>query len=599
MNYVKHLNLFGVEAKEIPNITGEGAPTTTTEGAVGCLYMDTLTGEMYKCVAVSNGIYTWTYVEKLIDKHGNNILPPDAESGYYNPSSAMTPMTSASHVRTPKPIPVVGGKRLYGCSNGFGEVTTWTLCVICLDSNGAYIMHNASNAVGVADGSFYMDLPNNCVAVHVWVGGGSSGIGISDICLSYLPLRSFEAYFEQKILSDDVLPEHLKEQNVLVWENVNDRVINGLVNYAGNILNYAGYKAAYATLEPNARYRITAYCPESAHLLIPFDESGNVLSSMQGILPSAENGGILNGSYYDYNAVEFIMPPAAYSVALNSLSTYREPIIEKVVPVDSLREKVSDVSGKVDNALPLKGKVIVNFGDSIFGKRRPPDDISTELARLTGATVYNCGFGGCRMSQHGMTNFDAFSMYRLADAIVSGDWSLQDAGITDTTHSENVPSYFSEALAILKGLDFNNVDIITIAYGTNDFTADVDMENADNAYYTATFAGALRYSVEALLNTYPHLKIFICSQTYRFWMDSNNVFIDDSDSHTNSDGVKLTDFVAKTEDVAKAYHLPYIDNYDIGMNKYNRSQYFPSTDGTHPLTTGCHLIAAHMAKELF
>lgn len=59
MNHVDHLNLFGVEAKEIPCIKGEGAPTTATEGAVGCFYMDTDTGRVYKCTAVTDGVYTW------------------------------------------------------------------------------------------------------------------------------------------------------------------------------------------------------------------------------------------------------------------------------------------------------------------------------------------------------------------------------------------------------------------------------------------------------------------------------------------------------------------------------------------------------------
>ena len=248
---------------------------------------------------------------------------------------------------------------------------------------------------------------------------------------------------------------------------------------------------------------------------------------------------------------------------------------------------------------PLRGKVIVNFGDSIFGNRRPPDDISTELARLTGATVYNCGFGGCRMSAHNLTNYGAFSMFKLADAIASGNWDEQDSGIANTTQGEAVPSYFADSLAILKGLNFSDVDIITIAYGTNDFAASVNMENENDTKDTATFAGALRYSIETLLNAYPHLKIFVCSQTYRFWMDSSNVFTKDSDTKTNSDSAKLTDFVAKTEEVAKAYHLPYINNYDIGMNKYNRSYYFSATDGTHPLIIGCKLIAANIAKYLF
>ena len=59
MNYVESFNLFGTEAKQIPCIKGTGAPTDKTEGAAGCFYMDTDTGEIYKCVSVSEGAYAW------------------------------------------------------------------------------------------------------------------------------------------------------------------------------------------------------------------------------------------------------------------------------------------------------------------------------------------------------------------------------------------------------------------------------------------------------------------------------------------------------------------------------------------------------------
>lgn len=62
MNYVKHLNLFGVDAKEIPCIVREGTPTEETEGDVGCLYMDNDTGDIYKCVSADHGLYTWVGV---------------------------------------------------------------------------------------------------------------------------------------------------------------------------------------------------------------------------------------------------------------------------------------------------------------------------------------------------------------------------------------------------------------------------------------------------------------------------------------------------------------------------------------------------------
>lgn len=64
MNYVKNFNLFGVEAQQIPCAPNAGAPTSSTEGAIGCLYMNTDNGDIYKCTAVNEAddgskTYTW------------------------------------------------------------------------------------------------------------------------------------------------------------------------------------------------------------------------------------------------------------------------------------------------------------------------------------------------------------------------------------------------------------------------------------------------------------------------------------------------------------------------------------------------------------
>lgn len=153
-------------------------------------------------------------------------------------------------------------------------------------------------------------------------------------------------------------------------------------------------------------------------------------------------------------------------------------------------------------------------------------------------------------------------------------------------------------MTLIKSIDWSNVDIITIAYGTNDFTASINLDSESNKYDTLTFAGALRHSIETILDAYPHIKIFICGQTYRFWMNEG-VFVDDSDTRMINN-MKLTDFVTKTKDVAKQYHLKFIDNYyDLGINKFNRKHWFPSNDGTHHNRLGATLIAQHMANEMF
>ena len=236
----------------------------------------------------------------------------------------------------------------------------------------------------------------------------------------------------------------------------------------------------------------------------------------------------------------------------------------------------------------MRNKTIVNFGDSIFGNTRAPEDISTYIANQTGATVYNVGFGGCRMGEHA-ENWDCFSMYRLADAITTSNWSLQDNAINDTEWNE--PSYFDDSLELLKSIDFNTVDIITIAYGTNDFTSGNPISKLEDA---------LKYSIETIQNAYPDINIVVCSPTYRFWVDSSNyAFLYDSNSH-EINGQKLTDFVEKIKVVANEYGLVYIDNYnDSGICYDNITKCFPAGDGTHHNKVGRKMIAENMAKELY
>lgn len=62
MNYVNAMNNLGLEMRQLPCFLGKGAPTTATEGAVGELYMDTDTGDIYKCIAVKDGAYIWKLV---------------------------------------------------------------------------------------------------------------------------------------------------------------------------------------------------------------------------------------------------------------------------------------------------------------------------------------------------------------------------------------------------------------------------------------------------------------------------------------------------------------------------------------------------------
>lgn len=59
MDFWKDLGRLHVYAKEIPCLTGPGAPGPQTEGAPGVLYMDTDSGALYKCRGGEKGACRW------------------------------------------------------------------------------------------------------------------------------------------------------------------------------------------------------------------------------------------------------------------------------------------------------------------------------------------------------------------------------------------------------------------------------------------------------------------------------------------------------------------------------------------------------------
>jgi lysophospholipase L1-like esterase len=240
-------------------------------------------------------------------------------------------------------------------------------------------------------------------------------------------------------------------------------------------------------------------------------------------------------------------------------------------------------------AHPLMGKKILCLGDSIFGAKNT--EVSEFFKSITKANVYNCALGGTRMAQH-EEGWDNWSMYRFAYSIANNDWAIQENGLTHT----NVPPFAEERLAFIKTLDFNDIDVITINHGTNDWSGSITLDNDSNPLDTTTYMGALRYSIETILTAYPHLKIVVLSPCWRYWNDSDGNFANDSNTRTNTLGEALVSYVSKGKEVAESYQLDWVDLYHIGFNKFTTSIYFPSTDTTHPNNTGRLAIAKKMSE---
>lgn len=253
------------------------------------------------------------------------------------------------------------------------------------------------------------------------------------------------------------------------------------------------------------------------------------------------------------------------------------------------------ITGKAEYSVrkPLLGKKMVNFGDSIFGNFTAPTDITSYISELSGAEAINCAFGGTRMtdnSEYGDKGY--FSMCKLAEAIAAGNPNYpEQTSALGRMSGEPLYDLYLANLNKLKAIDFSEVDIITIEQCTNDYYGDVRLSQEGSSSHLV-YDVAMRYVIDTLLTAYPNLNIIIIGPIYR-WFSATS----DSNNYTNTHGNTLMDFRDKMHEIADEYNLPFIDDYYIGINKYNHAEYL--SDGTHPTESGRYLIGRHISHELY
>lgn len=101
MNFVESLSMFYTDVKEIPCVTGEGAPTSKTEGAPGVLYMDMENGTLYKCRGADyvNETFTWEEIggDGTRGENGGYYIPAVTQTD----TAAMTVAFTASNSEMP------------------------------------------------------------------------------------------------------------------------------------------------------------------------------------------------------------------------------------------------------------------------------------------------------------------------------------------------------------------------------------------------------------------------------------------------------------------------------------------------------------------
>ena len=346
----------------------------------------------------------------------------------------------------------------------------------------------------------------------------------------------------------------------------------------GKISNLSSYWCLpFVSVKPNHKYRT-----EDQTQVVFYSATGEFLSAL---LPN----GSASWTGVD-TEMDFTTPSNCAFISVNAQNSH-----EKLFDMEPYT-----VVGDIINPQKLHGKTVVCFGDSITGNYGFGDNYPYQIERHTGAKTYNCGFGGCRMelidtdAQH--TN--PFSMCGIVDALEAAKNGDSTAWDEQDEYAVSISKMVYLRLQILKAIDWSKVDVVTIAYGTNEggYPQD-DEENPTNKY---TYGGATRYAVNKLLTLYPHLRIVLLTPIYRFYT-SEGV---DSDTHTHPTyGGKLTDNVETLIKVGGELKVPVLDLYHtLGINITNYTSYFGDEDeqydGTHINSFGREQMGRRVAGEL-
>ena len=318
-----------------------------------------------------------------------------------------------------------------------------------------------------------------------------------------------------------------------------------------------GYSYAKLIYDKNKKYRFFGQCrTEVVPPVICCDDNDNIIKIYE-----KEVGAVLKGKEYDD------IPQNTYCIYVNGYQLKAQIEIKQ-------ERSVASFEG---------GKTGVFFGDSITQGNNvyiannitPIQDYPSIVKEILDCTAYNGGLGGSTYASGRSIDFK-----NVCDCVVSGDFSSIIEGISAYGLNQSAILQYNA----ISGLDFNNVDFVSIALGTNDWNFGISAENIKNA---------MRYCISTLLTAYPHLKIYVFTPIYRFNLNGSG---EDSDTYVNTtSGLKLHEVCEAITDTAKEFNVPCKDMfYSCNINQYNKELYMG--DDTHPNANGYTLMGEKIAK---
>lgn len=247
--------------------------------------------------------------------------------------------------------------------------------------------------------------------------------------------------------------------------------------------------------------------------------------------------------------------------------TYDIESMDYIMPLNP-----SLLEGREDDGITT----VVCFGNAPFADAWGEKDnlanlIEAELGE--NAKVYNCSVADSYMSAMNPSftsdyAYDAFSFYWLTTVIAVDNDALVDSALEALGE---VPAELAESMETLKGIDFEEVDVIAVMYDASDYLAGRKTINSDNPTDIQHFTGSLTAGIQLIQQVYPHIRIMVMSPTYAYALDENGEY-QSSDIVDYGMG-SLATYAILESNVCYENAVSYIDNIYASVNADNADKY--------------------------
>ena len=203
---------------------------------------------------------------------------------------------------------------------------------------------------------------------------------------------------------------------------------------------------------------------------------------------------------------------------------------------------------------------IVFLGDSVIGNYADSSSVPGVVQGLTGAKVYNCGYGGRGAAQ---SEYTPISLPDVVNCITSGDASPLPQ---EEQVGKGVRAFLDRETPA------ENI-MFVINHGLNDYFSGVPVETAQ-AYDITSYSGALRTAIADLQAHFPNARILLNTSNFTSYFKNGTEIQSDV-------GGQLIDYVEAVSVVAKDMGVAVLDIYHIlPIDADNHQLYL--TDGCHP-----------------